>query len=364
MSGLRFTSLWFLSSMVALSFATLSRAADYPPVTPGHRIELPRDAGSHPQFRTEWWYVTGWIEDEAGAVRGFQVTFFRSRPGIAEENPSRFAARQLLFAHAAISDPRHGRLLTAEKIARAGFGLAKANEGALDVSIDDWFLRRETGRMRAAVGSQDFALELEFMEQQPVLMHGEDGFSQKGPQRSSASYYYSLPHLQVAGRAVVDGRTHTVKGMAWMDHEWSSEILDDQAQGWDWMGINLHDGGALMAFRMRDTAGKKHWATATWRSSDLSSRVYAPAEIEWTPLRTWRSPRTDIEYPVEWRVQLGTRTLILRPLLDDQENDARGSTGTLYWEGAVRAFDETGRELGRGYLEMTGYGGRVRMSLE
>ena len=46
----------------------------------------------------------------------------------------------------------------------------------------------------------------------------------------------------------------------------------------------------------------------------------------------------------------------LSPLLEDQELDARASTGTLYWEGAVRI---TGSAAGRGYLELTGYGGKV-----
>jgi len=45
----------------------------------------------------------------------------------------------------------------------------------------------------------------------------------------------------------------------------------------------------------------------------------------------------------------------LAPLLDDQELDARGSVGIVYWEGAVRAL-AGGKPVGRGYLELTGYG--------
>jgi predicted secreted hydrolase len=355
----------YVQFMIALLATSLCGAADYPQVVPGYRIELPRDAGSHPQFRTEWWYVTGWIEDETGAERGFQITFFRSRPGRADENPSRFAAKQLLFAHAALSDPARGHLLTAEKSARAGFGLAEASEGSLNVLMDDWFLRRDSDRhMSAKVVSQDFGLELELAESQSPLLQGEEGFSQKGPKPLSASYYYSLPQLQVAGRVNVGDDVHAVKGTAWMDHEWSSEILDAEAQGWDWVGINLSNGGALMVFKMRNQAGGQHWAAATLRTPDGHRRLYRPAEIEWQSLRTWRSSRTQIEYPVERRVRVGDRLLTLRPLMDDQEHDARASTGTLYWEGAVHVLDEAGRELGRGYLEMTGYGQRVRVSLE
>jgi predicted secreted hydrolase len=350
-------------AVIAAMVVTLCGAAEFPPVVPGVRIDLPRDEGSHPRFRTEWWYVTGWLQDGSGVERGFQITFFRSRPGIAENNPSRFAATQLLFAHAALSDPARGHLLTAARAARAGFGLAATAESSLDVVIDDWLLHRDADRrISARVTAQDFALELTLAETQPALLQGQQGFSRKGPKPLSASYYYSLPQLQVSGRLRTADGTRTVSGTAWLDHEWSSEILDDEAQGWDWLGINLHDGGALMVFRMRDRAGGPQWADATWRNPGGNRQPYGAAEIEWRPLRTWRSPRTQVEYPVEWQLRVGARLLTLRPLMDDQEHDARGSTGTLYWEGAVRAFDEAGRELGRGYLELTGYGERLRLS--
>lgn len=336
---------------------------EYPPVLPGQRIEFPRDEGSHPSFRTEWWYVTGWLDAQGEPPLGFQITFFRIRPGIDERNPSRFAVRQLLLAHAALSDPRRGALLHAEKSARAGFGLAAAAQGGLDVHIDDWFLRKEGERYLAAAASDTFSIELAFDPTQAPLLQGEAGYSRKGPRPESASYYYSLPQLHAAGRIVLDGRERLVRGSAWLDHEWSSSIMDERAQGWDWVGLNLHDGGALMAFRMRDQQGGQHGAAASWRAAPAAGGAiesYPQARIHWSALREWRSPRSGISYPVEWRLRLGERSLILRPLMDDQENDTRRSTGTIYWEGAVRAYDLDGRELGRGYLELTGYGSRLR----
>jgi predicted secreted hydrolase len=340
---------------------------DYPAVVPGYRIEFPRDAGSHPDFRTEWWYVTGWLEDEAGAPLGFQVTFFRARPGVDEDNPSRFAVRQALFAHVAISDPRLGKLLHDERSARAGFGLAEAKTGLLDVVIDDWFLRSKSpvngsSRYAATINAEGLAMQLEFVATQAPLLQGREGFSQKGPHPLAASYYYSLPHLQASGRVRIGKQEYKVRGTAWLDHEWSSEYLEPQARGWDWVGVNLDDGGALMVFRMRGDDGKPRWQSATWRKTPQdAAAVFTLADVEWSERRRWRSPRTGIEYPVEWQVRVGDRTLLLRPLLDDQENDARTSTGTIYWEGAVRASDESGRQIGRGYLELTGYGEKVRM---
>jgi predicted secreted hydrolase len=349
--------------LVLLLFASGTiRAAEthYPVAVPGYSIEVPRDEGSHPQFRTEWWYLTGWVETPNGEPLGFQITFFRNRPGVDEDNPSRFVARQVLFAHAAVSDPRRGALLRAEKSARAGFGLAEAAEGALAVKIDDWSLRQDGERYTAVASTSEFALELECVRVQPPLLNGKSGFSQKGPQPQFASYYYSLPQLQTSGRIVIGGREQRVRGVAWFDHEWSSSMFDEQARGWDWIGLNLNDGSALMVQRIRDEAGRAYWGGATLREPGKPDRVFAPNEIEWTPQRSWRSSRTGVTYPVEWKIAVGGRTILLRPLLDDQENDARGSTGTLYWEGAVRAFDERGFGVGRGYLELTGYGERLR----
>jgi predicted secreted hydrolase len=136
--------------------------------------------------------------------------------------------------------------------------------------------------------------------------------------------------------------------------------MPEGAQGWDWIGVNLDDGGALMAFRMRGADGKPLWAAASWRAKDGTARILTPAEVVFEPLREWRSPRTGIPYPVEWRVRVGSRQFALQPLFDDQELDSRRSTGAVYWEGAVRAL-EAGRERGRGYLEMTGYGERIRV---
>jgi predicted secreted hydrolase len=249
----------------------------------------------------------------------------------------------------------------AERSAREGFGFAFAREGSVDVRLDDWTLRQDGDVYRAVVNGDDFRLKLDLRATQAPLPQGDRGYSRKGPDPLSASYYYSLPHLVVDGTVTVDGRERRVTGEAWFDHEWSSDILGDEASGWDWMGINLDGGGALMAFRMRDRQGGKLWSAATLRTADGRVRTFAPDEVEWTPGRTWQSPRTGATYPVEWRVRVGEQTYRVEPLMDDAELDSRASTGTIYWEGPVRLLGPDGAAAGRGYLELTGYaGGGIR----
>ncbi|HSO82202.1 carotenoid 1,2-hydratase [Thiocapsa sp.] len=351
---------WWFSLVLVFFWPTTSvSASDFAPVVEGRPLIFPADTGAHPGFRTEWWYITGWLTDETGTERGFQVTFFRVGTGIGADNPSRFAPRQLILAHAAIADPATGALIHAERVERALDPLAGAAVGRTRAWIGDWELvLDEAGtQYRTRIRSDAFDLDLALVPPGPPVLNGREGFSQKTPNPSNASYYYSRPQLAVGGRIRIEGADLKVSGHAWLDHEWSSEIMPAQAQGWDWMGINLHDGGSLMAFRMRRDDDSALWAAATLREGTEPAQILAPEQVRLLPRRRWQSPRTGAEYPVEWTLEIDGRTLRLEPFIDDQELDGRRSTGIVYWEGAVRVY-EGEQEIGRGYLEMTGYADR------
>lgn len=332
----------------------------YPGVVAGTKLDFPRDEGAHPEFRNEWWYATGWLRDAQRRELGFQVTFFRNRPGVAEASQSSFAAKQLLFAHAAIADPAHRRLVFDRRAARAGFGLAQAATGRTDVHIGDWSLSQHDARYVATVRAREFMFDLTMQARQPILLQGDGGVSRKGPDPADASYYYSRPQLAVSGRLALHDRSSEVDGLAWLDHEWSSRYLPHGAVGWDWTGIDFDDGGALMAFRIRDASSNAMWAGGALRGANGETRILAPADIDFFPLRRWKSPRTGIEYPIAYRLRVRDLVVALEPLFADQELDAREGVGTIYWEGAVRASRD-GRVVGRGYLELTGYGKPLRI---
>jgi predicted secreted hydrolase len=336
-------------------------------------LQFPADFGAHPEQRTEWWYATGWLVPagapaQASPTHGFQITFFRTRTAVPPDHPSAFAATQLVFAHAAATDLAAGRLRHDQRIARQGFGLAQAEAGDTALRLRDWQLRRQGPVDRSvyvaqAGGAQaGFALDLELAATQAVLLQGDRGFSQKGPQPELASRYYTQPQLQAGGRLTLDGRVQPVRGVAWLDHEWGERILHDDAVGWDWTGMNLLDGSALTAFRLRRADGSTLWAGGSFRAGDAAAaRSFAADEVSFTPLRHWTSPATQTRYPVQWQLQTPAGRFVVNPLLDVQEQDSRASTGTLYWEGLSELLDGQGRRVGLGYLELTGYAQRLRL---
>ncbi len=366
---------WLAYASTAVFAGTVPNALALPP----RQMQFPRDFGSHPDLRTEWWYITG--QALAGGQRwGFQVTFFRSRVDAAQPLKSAFAARQLVFAHAALTDLAAGQLHHDQRIARVGFGVAEASESDTDIRLQDWSLRRTdqgTGsRYRARVAGNDFALDLVFDSTQPPLLQGQQGLSRKGPDASQASYYYSQPQLQVSGSLLLAGRSKAVEpatqpgdNRAWMDHEASEALMHPQAVGWDWIGMNLHDGSALTAFRLRRADGSTLWTGGSFRASGAAARVFADGEVVFTPLRWWTSPLGQTRYPVQWRVDTPSGSFEVRALLDNQELDSRGSTGAIYWEGlcalhttgGATGANGGGAVVGGGYLEMTGYAQVLRL---
>jgi predicted secreted hydrolase len=344
--------------VLALLLAQCCQAAPptFAPVLPGRPLDFPADFGAHPGFKTEWWYVTGWLKTGDGKPLGFQVTFFRSRTGADDANPSAFAPKQLIIAHAALSDPAVGRLVHDQRSAREGFGLNYAKSRITDLKLDDWRMRRgDDGVYTVSIKSKELTLELRLAPGGPVLVQGDRGYSQKGPRPESASYYYSEPQLKVSGLAGRgDTKPSAVTGTAWLDHEWSSQALDPDAEGWDWIGANLDDGSALMAFQIRSRQGGKLWAHAALRDASGKVTQFLPGQVSFTPQARWKSPRTNAVYPVATTLVTGAASWSIKPLQDDQELDARRSTGSVYWEGAV-TITRDGVPVGRGYLEMTGY---------
>ncbi len=319
---------------------------------------FPRDHGPHPDYRTEWWYLTGNLEDAASRRYGFQLTFFRTglAPG-APERPSRWASRSVWMAHFAITDIAAERFVFRERFARGGaMGLAGAERDPVRVWLEDWRLRRRpSGAWQLTAATETTRLALTLEPQKPAVLNGQRGLSRKGPEPGQASYYYAIPRLQAEGWLRRGERREAVTGRAWLDREWSTGSLPDDVAGWDWFALQLDDGTDLMIYRLRHAGGgTSRFSAATITETDGTTHHLDADDFRVEPTGQW-THADGTRYPSTWRIEIAgdDRTLRVRPVLAHQAVDA----SVRYWEGAVdvRAGDEA---VGRGYVELTGYAGR------
>ncbi|HEY8555678.1 MAG TPA: lipocalin-like domain-containing protein, partial [Burkholderiales bacterium] len=325
-------------------------------------LRFPADHGSHPTFRTEWWYFTGNLRADDGRHFGFEVTFFRLALAPREpQSDSAWAARHAWMAHLAITDTARGRFFASERFARQALGLAGAQAEPFKVWVEGWSATQAADpgggfavRLEAADG--DAALDLELVSAKPPVLQGEDGWDAKGPEPGNASYYYSLTRLEARGRLSVGGERFDVAGLAWMDREWSTSSLSAGVEGWDWLSLQLSDGRELMLYQLRETDGSPSpFSSGSVVGADGTSRTLGADEFALQPLDYWVSESSGVRYPVAWRVEVpGERlSLHVEPHLPNQELDL----SVRYWEGAVRVTGRSGeREVtGDGYLELAGY---------
>jgi predicted secreted hydrolase len=324
---------------------------------------FPKDHGRHDGFKTEWWYFTGHLRERAtGRQFGYQLTFFRSAfVPTATTRPSAWAMKDLYFAHAAVSDVAGERFVYADRLSRGREKLAMAAEGSLDVVLKDWSVATTPGgwKLKAKQGAA-FTIELNVAPGRGPILQGPGGVNAKGTAAGQASYYYSMTRLPTSGTITVDGRAYDVAGESWMDHEFSSNSLGENQAGWDWLAINLADGTDLMIYRLRDRSGRTDYLSGTRVDADGRARFLSAAEIELKPSKLWTSAASGAAYPQRWDVRVrGLPALVVRTRFANQELRTPESTDVTYYEGAAAVEDESGKEIGKAYVEMTGYAGAV-----
>ena len=339
--------------------------SDWRKASPDRSLEFPRDHASHPEYRVEWWYYTGNLESDDGRRFGYQVTFFRVGIDPEPANPSLWAVRDLFMAHLAVTDLDRGQHLVDERLNRAGVGWAGARDDRLEVWNEDWRLTVDGRDHLLGLESDDgrFGVELRLVEDRAPVLHGEQGFSQKGSTEGNASHYYSLTRMPTSGILRMDGKAINVRGASWMDHEFGSSFLEPAQQGWDWFSLQLEDGTDVMVYQLRLHDGSVHPnSSGTVVAITGDTRVLAAGDYRLEAGRVWVSGTSEARYPVEWRVGIPSARLDLevRAAVDAQELHTAESTGVTYWEGAVVVSGTRNGEpiQGRGYLEMTGYAGR------
>lgn len=332
---------------------------DFARVTEPRPFVFPQDHGPHPDYQIEWWYYTGNLATEEGRRFGFQLTFFRS--GLTPDpvpRDSAWGTSSVYLAHFALSDITNNQFYSFDRLSRGGAGLAGATGDPFRVFLEDWSATGsgpEGMRMHLQAAEDPVAIDLVLQSTKPPVLQGDQGYSQKGAARDNASYYYSLTRMATTGTIRVAGESYTVQGASWMDHEFSTSLLEDNLVGWDWFSLQFDDGREMMYSYLRTTDGAAAYPFGTLVAPDGSSRSLQPDEVQVVALDTWRSPRSEVVYPSGWRLQMPDEglTLEIMPLMVDQEM----STSVVYWEGAVRAEGTQNGQVitGYGYVELTGY---------
>jgi predicted secreted hydrolase len=347
----------FNSVRVGAVLGTTPGQDDYAYAEIAREFEFPSDHGAHDEFRSEWWYFTSVLVDvDSDREFGVQWTLFRQALSPAALGDGPWMTGQAYMAHMAVTDVSAGRHMHAQRFARGHPELAGASAEPLGLWIEDW--RVEAGALEPlmlelrAADEDRFRLELDFEQTRPIVAQGEGGLSSKGP--GQASYYYSIPRLRTTGRVGMGGRTFAVQGWTWFDREWSTSVLGDDLVGWDWFALQLDDKRDMMAFRLRRRDGQRDpFDYLMVRDADRIRRL-GPADFELVPRGQWRDSH-GVEWPLTWQLTVleagGRETFDVAALVDDQVMEV----GFRYWEGIV-GVTRDGRRLGRGYMELTGYG--------
>lgn len=312
---------------------------DWPRVPRDLSLEFPRDHGAHPEYRTEWWYVTGQGSTPSGHEFGVQFTIFRAAlaPSGTVDEANGARSRQAFAGHLAITDVASGEVRFAERLRRGGSPLADASTDDLDVRVDDWRIHRDAGTGSLTIGASDavegIGVALELSPTKPLVLHGEDGYSKKGGDDGNASAYVSFTRLALAGEVRVDGEAFELDGLAWFDQEFGSSVLGEGVVGWDWFGLHLDDGRDLMAFVLRRADGSIDPASAaTLVAADGTPRALDAEEFTLRSSGAWTSPTTGATYPDRWSIAIPSDGLELEltPRVADCELVTEGSTGVSY----------------------------------
>lgn len=358
---------WVFLQVLLFQEMVLADAPGRPPfrqALPGYEYSFPRDFGSHDDFRVEWWYYTGNLEDESGKRSfGYQLTFFRVALEGAEkiDNPSRWKADRIYFSHLTVSDVDGRKFYFFERINRKGIGLAGAEAGRLHVWNEDWRLTGNEDRHLLKATESGVGVDLELTPIKKPVVHGDNGVSVKGSEPGNASHYFSYTRMDTRGRIFLDGAEHTVRGSSWMDHEFSSNPLNERLTGWDWFSVQLDNGTELMLYQLRlKNGGVDPHSSGTLVFADGSRRHIQAEDFSVAPAGRWKSGHTGIEYPAGWEIALKNPKirLTVSPSLVDQELYELRSISGSYWEGSVSIAGEYegAPARGKGYVELVGYG--------
>jgi predicted secreted hydrolase len=324
---------------------------------PSRPVNLPNDDAAHYTSQTEWWYYTGHLQAEDGTEYGFEVTFFKRltsedrAPGCFLNVPGHWIKEVGMLGHFAVTDLEQKKFHAAQihNLAKRW----KADPDRYHVYINGWSVEAKDGAHHLKAAMSKYSVDLKLTPTKPPALNGPNGILEKGV---NANYYYSYTNIKVEGTIKANGIIKSVKGKAWMDHEFGPMGLLNSQVGWDWYSIQLDNNTELMLYMVKHNESVVAQSGGTYVFADGKTRWLKLTDIEIKATDTWMSPKTKAVYPAGWVITvipLNLR-LLVKPIMAEQELTLKPVT---YWEGAATVTGtSSGKPVsGKGYVELVGY---------
>lgn len=347
------------TGVLALFGVLIFTACEYKPYQKSdvffERAQLEKDEALHEKNSLEWWYFTGHLKDKNSEnTYGVEYVFFHTTPN---------GGKDYTLFNIALTDPQKKQFYYDYR-----FDVwPKRMKAELPIRLETKSNNLPNGSFKGAFGNysldgsmKDYPISfsLKTTPKKSVLMHGEEGYEQYGAVAKAG--YFSYTRLNTEGIISINGENIEVEGNLWYDRQWNCMGVYNKNLAWDWMAVQFKEENIdLMLYMLHtfeDSTTTVFGGTLLFGEDD--KRDIKSSDIEIEPLRYWYSQKSEIYYPVRWRVKIADYDIdfIVESVLENQELHLRfGLLSMHYWEGMSHALGTiNGKKVrGNAYVEMT-----------
>ncbi len=305
-------------------------------------VQLPAHDAYLPGQEVQWWYWTGHLYTEEGRRFGFEVVFFAFDNYIFKDQ----------LVQAAITDVQENsfnfdgyiRFYHPKRI-KDRFELSSGRGNKVTAVGENG-----SDKLHAEIDKGKYILDIELESTKPVAMRY--GGNAHPYSFGGFTYYYSRTHMETKGTLTIDGKEHKVTGTTWFDRQYG-ELQDANFKGWQWFSIDLEDDRQYMIFDFLGENADVEKAGGITDAEGKTRDLY-PDDFQVKVLGHWTSPYNGVKYPSGWEVTVDGETLIVEPLVKNQELNGKDDEVWVgvYWEGACSV---SGTTKGQAYVELNGF---------
>jgi predicted secreted hydrolase len=186
---------------------------------------------------SEWWYCTGFINDDAGKLFSFQFTLARVRIYMLQFHIlmtalTDFQTKKHYYAQQPIFFGRNVTI-TSERI-----GLNRIAE-----------MKFPSREIKLKMGDSDYSLCLEMKAIKSPVWHCENGMLKMGlDDPKETTYYWSYTNLATSGKLILGTQEYCVSGKAWFDKQGGTYTLTNRWTNWEWFSLRFFDDEEVMLF--------------------------------------------------------------------------------------------------------------------